>query len=224
MKLKRLLAIFVVAMMLLTVVPSAGIARPALDNEVQTVTYNGTYYTDNGYNVSTLLSESGSTLFGHLASLMTDTQTYVTTNSEIRDMFYGSDADPDVAGNFLTFYSRVSYDAWDSNVMSREHVWPKSYLSSVANQDQSTDLHHIRPELNRINTSRSNHLMAWIDTATKPVTNYYNNDEPIGSYLDTANDLFEPCDSVKGDVARIYFYLATRWGEDLTQPVYSAAI
>ncbi len=207
MNAKRLLAVFTAILMLLAIMPVSVLAD-----------YTGTYYTSNGYNVDTLLSQSGTTLFNNLKTLMTNTHTHITSYNEIRYLFVNSDADPSTSGNIILCYSGASVNGtWDSgSTYNREHVWPQS-LGSFTTSNAGSDLHHIRPENGSVNSSRSNHLMSWIDTATKEIT--YNG-SGTQSYINTTYDQFEPRDEFKGDAARIYFYLACRWGEDLTSPVY----
>ena len=217
MRNRKLWAILLSAAMLLALLPAANISVAKAIPSAPVVRAETAYYTDNGYNVETLLSESGTQLFNDLQTLMTNTHTHITSYSEIRDMFAGSDADPAVAGNIILCYSGASVNgSWDSGVtFNREHVWPQS-KGTFGTSNAGADLHHIRPENQSVNSVRSNYPMAWIDTATRELT--YNN-AGIQSYVDTSNDLFEPRDEFKGDVARIYFYVACRWGEDLTQPV-----
>ena len=205
---KRLAAFIAAAFMLVLLVPvRAGEAFRGADD----------YYSENGYPVDVLLSESGWQLANDLNDLMTTTHTHVTSYSEIRYMFTGSDADPDVPGNILLCYSGASVNGtWDQGATyNREHVWPKSH-GSFSDGNAGADLHHIRPENQQVNSDRGNYLMSWVDTATKQLA--YNN-SPIGSYVNTVSGTFEPRDGFKGDVARIYFYVAVRWGEDLAQPV-----
>ncbi len=211
---RKLLAIFVAVMMLFTAIPSFVSAN----NVAGERDYTGTYYSSNGYNVNTLLGKTGTALFNDLQTLMTDTHSHVTTYNEIKYMFIGSDADPAAAGNIILCYSRASVDGnWDNGVtFNREHVWPRSLLSPAENANAGADLHHLHPENQSVNSTRSNYPAAWIDTATKQLT--YNN-QNTGSYINTTSGTFEPCDEFKGDMARVYFYVATRWGQDLTAPV-----
>ena len=209
---KRLAALFAAIIMLVSVLPAA-----RANTAEGPVRADDSYYTDNGYSVSALLAESGDTLKTDLANLMTNTHSHVTTYSEIRYMFTGSDADPAVPGNILLCYSGASVNgAWDSGTTyNREHVWPKS-KGTFTDSNAGADLHHIRPESSTVNSPRSNFDAGWIDTALRELV--YDN-AGTQNYVLPASDLFEPRDGFKGDLARIYFYVAVRWGEDLTAPV-----
>ena len=134
----------------------------------------------------------GSALKQELRSLITATHTYKTTYDEIRYKTAKSDADPNVSGNIITIYSRKSVRAtWDGgNTWNREHVWPQS-TGWFTTSGAGSDLHHLRPETPSVNSSRGN--KAFGPTITS--THYY------------------PGDEAKGDVARIIFYLLTRYPE-----------
>ena len=80
---------------------------------------------------------------------------------------------------------------------NREHTWPKSYGFPNDNNNMYSDLHHLRPCYGPINSSRGNKFFA--DSTT---SNTYN---PDGVLKDTKSTGF------KGDVARMMFYMATRY-------------
>ena len=205
---KRLIALMAAILMLISVLPVFALeARTEED-----------YYSDNGYPADVLLSMSGAELEYALNDLMTATHTHITSYNELKNLFYGSDADPDVPGNILLIYTGESVNgAWDSGVTyNREHVWPRSLATGTTDNNWGGDMYHIRPASASENTARSNYPMAWVDTATKEMLA---GGASTGSYINTSLKLFEPRDEDKGDVARIYFYLATRWGLDLTAPV-----
>lgn len=92
-------------------------------------------------------------------------------------------------------------DSWN-----REHVWPKSFGFPNESDTAYTDLHHIRPADRTINTDRNNRSF---DYGTIP---YFDNDGKIKTECFTSNDwTWEPPDFVKGDIARIIFYMAVRY-------------
>lgn len=104
-----------------------------------------------------------------------------------------SDADPDIAGNVKLVYSGLSVSGnWDDGTFTREHVWPQSLLGTdVSNTTKNvgTDLHNLKPENQSWNSSRGN---KYFDVATTTV-----------SYLPRAE--------VRGDVARILFYMVVMY-------------
>lgn len=97
-------------------------------------------------------------------------------------------------------------DAWD-----REHVWPKSRGFPKKAQDGYTDLHHLRPADRNINGTHSNY---GYDNGGKVVMDKRadGSKAPTTARLDSANNSFEPPDRAKGQVARMIFYMAVRYG------------
>lgn len=134
-----------------------------------------------------------------------------TTYDQLRNSNNGlgyTDADPNKPGNLILFYSQQSISAkWDGgNTWNREHVIPKSIGWGYNQSGPGSDIHHIRPADNRVNSTRNN-LKMGVVTGGKTVM--YNG-LSAGTYNST---YFEPIDSVKGDVARIYLYMITRYSE-----------
>lgn len=121
-----------------------------------------------------------------------------------------TDADPEKPGNIILFYGHVSVKA--SSTWNREHVWPKSrgwFKTSGA----GSDIHHIRPEDNDVNSRRGNLVMGKVSNGKQ---NLYD-DGTLGGYY---GSLYEPVDSVKGDVARIYMYMLIRYSQtDSSYPI-----
>jgi endonuclease I len=83
---------------------------------------------------------------------------------------------------------------------NREHVWPRSHGLPDEGDLAHNDLHHLRPEDRTVNTSRSNKDF---DDGGTP------HHEAAGSRAD--GDSFEPRDAVKGDIARMLFYMDVRY-------------
>ncbi len=92
-------------------------------------------------------------------------------------------------------------DAWN-----REHVWPKSFGFPNEKDTAYTDLHHIRPADRTINSNRNNRSF---DYATEPF--YDNNGQVETGCFKSTEWTWEPPDVVKGDIARMVFYMAVRY-------------
>lgn len=159
-------------------------------------TNDNVYYEDISDNLS------GSALKQALRTLITTTQTRATSYDEIKTITAKTDADPEKPGNIILFYSRVSVSAkWDGgSTWNREHIWPRS-KSWFQYDGAGSDIHHLRPTNPSINSSRGN--KAYANTASST------------SYL--------PDDVVKGDIARIVFYLLTRYPESDSYPISNVA-
>ncbi len=122
------------------------------------------------------------------------------------------------------FYNYEQGSKPSSEAMNCEHVWPKSGMNpnerSALRRHQEADLLMIRPVGTRVNNCRSNNPFGEVVTVLKDEF------EPA-LYGKNAQQMivFEPRDEVKGDVARIMFYFATRWALDLSameEPVLRA--
>ncbi|MDE6013498.1 MAG: endonuclease, partial [Anaeroplasmataceae bacterium] len=91
-----------------------------------------------------------------------------------------------------------------SGSWNKEHVWAKSHGFGTESWDPYSDAHHLRPTLNSINSSRSNSDFGELDGVSGVKSDNFGNR--------WTGDTFEPRDEVKGDVARMMFYMATRYG------------
>jgi uncharacterized repeat protein (TIGR02543 family) len=105
-----------------------------------------------------------------------------------------TDRDPNNSNNLILIYLGTSVSAaWDGGVTwNREHVWPQSLLGvSVDNSTigVGSDLQNLKPADPATNSSRSN--------------KYFDNTTTANSY--------NPRDAVKGDIARILFYMDVRY-------------
>lgn len=86
---------------------------------------------------------------------------------------------------------------------NREHLWPASHGLKGKTGPMNRDLHHIRPTDVSVN-SRRGHLN-FDDGGER----YTDPDGPTENRVD--EDSWEPRDAVKGDVARMLFYMVVRY-------------
>jgi len=126
---------------------------------------------------------------------------------QLWDALAYTDADPDRDGHVLLFYTGWSRSAdlhgGSASEWNREHVWAKSHGDLGTAPPAGTDLHHIRATDVTVNNARGS--LAFDDGGTL----YTDNDGPTTCRRD--DDSWEPRDEVKGDVARILFYMAVRY-------------
>ncbi|WP_439660621.1 endonuclease [Lentzea sp. HUAS TT2] len=119
-----------------------------------------------------------------------------------------TDQDPNNSANVVLLYSGVSRaksaNGGDQDDWNREHVWPQSHGGFGTGAGAGTDLHHLRPEDVTVNGARGNLDFDNGGTQTHP--------EAPGNRYDT--DSWEPRAAVKGDVARMLFYMAVRYESD----------
>lgn len=96
----------------------------------------------------------------------------------------------------------------EGDCYNREHTWPQSWFNSESGP--VSDLFHVYPTDGKVNGERDNFPYGNVGT-----TIYFQSSN--GSKLGITTDLgyntvvFEPIDEYKGDLARNYFYMSTRY-------------
>ncbi|MGI5505850.1 endonuclease [Lentzea sp. CA-135723] len=115
-----------------------------------------------------------------------------------------TDQDPGNSANVIGLYSGRSMPKSDNgggpDQWNREHVWAKSHGDFGTATGPGTDVHHLRAEDVSVNSARGN-LDFDLGGSAVPQA-------PDSRY---DGDSFEPRDAVKGDVARMIFYMAVRY-------------
>ena len=122
-----------------------------------------------------------------------------------------TDQDPANASNVILLYSGGSrskaLNGGASGNWNREHVWAKSHGDFGTATGPGTDLHHLRPEDVAVNSLRDNKDFDTGGSAAAGAS---------GNFTDA--DSWEPRNAVKGDVARMIFYMAVRYEGDDSWP------
>tara|TARA_R110002153_G_scaffold241605_1_gene396734 strand:+ start:11577 stop:16061 length:4485 start_codon:yes stop_codon:yes gene_type:complete len=139
--------------------------------------------------------------------------------SEVWTALTHTDEDPANSNNVILWYKGTSIaknlngsgsQSTDPDNWNREHSWPQSHGFKDLEEDAEayTDIHHLRPTDISVNQSRGN-----LDFDNS------DNELPESPNNRVDDDSFEPRDEVKGDVARMMFYMDTRYeggGSDTT--------
>lgn len=138
---------------------------------------------------------------------------YSSSSPDVWDMLKDTDEDPDNPDNVILLYTGWSYAKADQNTgdiygWNREHTWAKSHGDFGTNPPAGTDGHHLRPADVTVNGARGS-----LDFDTGGSL-YTDDDGVTGCYYDS--DSWEPRDAVKGDVARMMYYMAVRYEGDDT--------
>ena len=135
----------------------------------------------------------------------------VRSYSEFRDVILPDlDEDPENTDNIILFYKNNSIpkQSFASNnepdFWNREHTWPSSHGFSDNSDTAYTDVHNLRPSDATVNSSKSNKDFEDIENSVE-------NEEGEAPDTYTNADFFEPRDAIKGDVARILFYMDMRY-------------
>jgi len=164
---------------------------------------NGSYAFNTYY--AAAIGQSGAALKASLNQIIKGHTRF--SYSQVWDGLGYADEDPANSNNVILLYTgrsepktnragmSNSQDAWN-----REHVWAKSHGFPDSSQYAYTDLHHLRPADVSVNSSRGNKDF---DVGGSEIS------EAPGNHTDA--DSFEPMDEVKGDVARMIFYMDVRY-------------
>ena len=179
--------------------------------------YSSTYY-------SSVSGLTGDSLLEGLASLSKSKHRYYTSYDEIWGGACYSDADPNnPSSKIIDFYSQKSIpNTYNTSVWDREHVWCQSLSNGLfGTSGAGSDIHHIRPSIDNINSSRNNNKYG--NTGKKGAKYYsFTNDSVSNStssdtlYGYLSNSVFEPIDSVKGDAARIVMYVYMHYSKEVS--------
>lgn len=94
---------------------------------------------------------------------------------------------------------------------NREHSIPQSWFGEAS--PMKTDLFHVYPTDGYVNNRRGNYPFGEVKTATYTSKN----GSKLGSSSHSlySGTVFEPIDEYKGDFARTYFYMATRYSSQV---------
>ncbi|WP_427887231.1 endonuclease [Kribbella sp. GL6] len=161
--------------------------------------------TDPGDYYAAAAGKSGAALKAALHTIISQ-QTKLTYD-QVWDALKVTDQDPNNSNNIIEVYSGRSIakssqgggvDDWN-----REHVWAKSHGDFGTVTGPGTDIHHLRPEDVSVNSARGNLDFDNGGTAVAQCT---------GCTADA--DSFAPRPAVRGDVARMIFYMAVRYEGD----------
>ena len=103
------------------------------------------------------------------------------------------------------------------NGIDCEHVWPQSMGASQS--PMKSDMHHLRPCKTNVNSSRGNSPFGEVNTSQ--VNHWYwleydltsPPSQNIDEYSESASNLFEPREDMKGDIARSVFYFYTMYSD-----------
>jgi endonuclease I len=155
----------------------------------------GYYDNAQGLNGTALKSALHNIIKGHTEYSYNDLRDFI-----LRD----TDEDPDNSNNVILLYTGRSQSknsfGGGANDWNREHVWAKSHGDFGNSPPCGTDAHHIRPTDASVNSSRGHKDFAM---------GGQQHSEATGCYF--TEYTWEPRDEVKGDVARMIFYMSVRY-------------
>jgi len=124
--------------------------------------------------------------------------------------------DVNSSGNVWDMYSNCTFTpgtkkcgnySAECDCYNREHTSPQSWFSS--NAPMVSDIFNVYPTDGKVNGYRSNYPYGEVGTAT--YTSINGSKLGSSSFPDYTGTVFEPINEYKGDFARTYFYMATRY-------------
>ena len=179
---------------------------PAGSTSTPTPTVTPTSGTGTDAYYSAALGKTGNSLRSALHQIITTGDTQLTYD-QVWNALKVTDQDPSNSSNVILLYSGLSrsktLNGGDVGDWNREHVYAKSHGDFGTATGPGTDVHHLRPEDVTVNSIRNNKDFDSGGSAVSGAT---------GNYTDS--DSFEPRNAVKGDVARMIFYMAVRYEGD----------
>ena len=142
----------------------------------------------------------------------TDIDTYFENDGSILDMYSEKPS-----GNDSVQFTKVTdqcgqYQA-EGGCYNREHSFPKSWFGGKV-EPMNSDGHHLFATDGYVNSKRSNWPFGEVGTATYTSSNGSKAGSAVSS-LGYTGTVFEPIDEFKGDFARAYFYMATRYENEI---------
>lgn len=161
-----------------------------------------------------VLGKKGIELQNGLSILMANTQTEIIAYKDLKTCLSTTDSDLMDDNSMITLYTRDIIDGtWNESLWNREHVWCKNHSNGLYtavqenNKGAGSDIHHVRPALMTINSTRSNVPYGIVNKSSATQIG------DTGNYF--GNNIFEPSDEIKGDIARILMYVYVRYSSSL---------
>lgn len=106
---------------------------------------------------------------------------------------------------------------------NREHLVPQSFFDDYAIDPMKNDPFHVVPSDGSVNGARGNYPFGTVSSPSYTSLNGSKRGNNVVTPFSSYSGLvFEPLDEFKGDIARAFFYFATRYQDDMTN-FYNAA-
>jgi len=137
------------------------------------------------------------------------------SNGKVWDMYTDI---PNGIPNFIFSFgtNQCGNYSGEGDCFNREHSWPKEYFGGDNSYPMYSDLHHLFATDGWVNNKHAAFPFGMVNSSTYTSSN----GTKLGTgttYPGYSNKIFEPIDAYKGDFARAYFYMSTRYeSEDAT--------
>ena len=134
-------------------------------------------------------------------------------NGNVWDMYSDIPGNPPYEYSFFT--NQCGNYSKEGDCYNREHSLPISWFGSLTNSPMYTDLFHIYPTDGFVNGKRANYPFG--ETVNNPSWTSMNGSKLGNSkFPGYTGIVFEPIDEYKGDFARSYFYMVTRYEDRIS--------
>lgn len=133
--------------------------------------------------------------------------TYYENDGSILDI-YSENPNGNDSYNYTKVINQCGTYNSEADCYNREHSFPRSWFGGKV-EPMNSDVHHIFATDGYVNSKRSSYPYGEVGSASY----VSNNNSKVGSSTTTgySGTVFEPIDEFKGDLARAYFYMATRY-------------
>jgi len=192
---------------------SGGSDSETVTNAVDTTTYYSSATGLTGLELKTALYNI---IKGHTTKTYSNIWDFMSENSldiyyendrSILDIYSENPSSSDTY-NYTPITDQCGNFSGEGSCYNREHSFPKSWFDD--DFPMFTDIHHIFATDGAVNGKRSNYPYGEVGSSTF----VSDNGSKLGSATSTlgyTGTVFEPIDEFKGDIARAYFYMATRY-------------
>lgn len=137
--------------------------------------------------------------------------TYYENDGTVLDIYSENPTGPDPY-NFTKGSDQCGNYSGESSCYNREHSFPKSWFNDAS--PMYSDVHHLFPTDGYVNGQRGSYPFGEVGSASFTSQNGSKRGS-ARSGLGYSGTVFEPIDEFKGDLARAYFYMATRYEDVL---------
>ena len=138
--------------------------------------------------------------------ITTERDNYFENDGSILDI-YSENPQSSEGITYVAGYDQCGSYRGEGDCYNREHSFPKSWFGGKV-EPMNSDAHHIFATDGYVNAKRSNYPYGEVTNATYTSSNGSKVGSGTTGYSGT---VFEPIDEFKGDLARAYFYMATRY-------------
>jgi endonuclease I len=188
----------------------------ALKTQLKTIITNG--HIDNGYGSGTSQTNNG--LWSAYGTTDRDNGIGYENDNTIVDIYSENPSGNDPYNfNFNSASGANSGQCGnysnEGDCYNREHLIPQSYFGSTG--IMRNDVQHIYPTDGKVNGIRSDFAFGKVNVASFTSQNGSKLGSALNSGYSTgfSGTVFEPIDQFKGDIARVFFYFATRYEDQM---------